>query len=361
MSEDVIRLDVVDMSKARYTEEGWIRDEPVLTRAGIFEYREVNGSIRREFRPPEEVFSADSMNSLRGIPVTLGHPTKLVDAHNPDRNIGCVISEGRQDGNNMRGEIAIHNPGSMGDNKELSLGYRMKIDRTPGVWNGQNYDVVQRNIRYNHLAVVKAGRAGNARLRLDSEDNLQIETDNKEDPPTVAENLVSVRVDGLDYKASPEVSLRVSKLETANTDLQTRLDRAEAERDALKVKVDAHPAEIEKIRKDAADGLRARMSLEADAKKYGVEIRADQSDRQIRESVINKLRGNVTDFAGKSDDYVGATYDMTVSEGAKRQDSVSSQRSEANGGTRSDSSESKPNSNKIPSAAEARRKMLRYA
>jgi hypothetical protein len=31
---------------------------------------------------------------------------------------------------------------------------------TPGVWNGQRYDGVMRNIRANHLALVKEGRQG---------------------------------------------------------------------------------------------------------------------------------------------------------------------------------------------------------
>lgn len=43
---------------------------------------------------------------------------------------------------------------------ELSPGYRCIYDLTPGVWEGQNYDAVQRRIRGNHLALVDEGRTG---------------------------------------------------------------------------------------------------------------------------------------------------------------------------------------------------------
>ena len=55
--------------------------------------------------------------------------------------------------------------------KELSLGYNLDLEETPGVWNGQQYDAIQRNIRINHLALVQEARAGErARLNIDSRD-----------------------------------------------------------------------------------------------------------------------------------------------------------------------------------------------
>lgn len=52
--------------------------------------------------------------------------------------------------------------------RELSLGYSLDLDETPGVWNGQPYDAIQRNIRINHLALVEKARAGEqARLNID--------------------------------------------------------------------------------------------------------------------------------------------------------------------------------------------------
>ena len=51
--------------------------------------------------------------------------------------------------------------------RELSCGYNLRLDETPGVWEGQPYDAIQRDIEINHLALVDKARAGEqARLNL---------------------------------------------------------------------------------------------------------------------------------------------------------------------------------------------------
>nr|WP_237181088.1 DUF2213 domain-containing protein [Roseomonas haemaphysalidis] len=148
------------------TAEGWIRDEPILTRAGIFEYRMPDGRMRKEFRPAAEVFKATSMAGLKGIPVTNGHPA-LVTSKSPAGIIGTVLSAGRQDGNNLRAELVIHDPDRIGSNRDISLGYRVQLVNEPGTYEGERYDAVQTAITYNHCAIVPKGRAGNSRLTFD--------------------------------------------------------------------------------------------------------------------------------------------------------------------------------------------------
>ena len=74
--------------------------------------------------------------------------------------IGTVLSEGIQDGTNVRAEIIIHDSKVLKAGlRELSLGYDCDCDETPGVWQGQPYDAIQHNIRINHLAIVEQARA----------------------------------------------------------------------------------------------------------------------------------------------------------------------------------------------------------
>ena len=47
-----------------------------------------------------------------------------------------------------------------GKKEELSLGYDLTLDKEEGTWNGVPYNCRQRNIRYNHLSVLKRGRGG---------------------------------------------------------------------------------------------------------------------------------------------------------------------------------------------------------
>ena len=47
--------------KATKTDEGFIRDTPIVGRTGILVYRNADGTERKEYRPPEEAFKADSL------------------------------------------------------------------------------------------------------------------------------------------------------------------------------------------------------------------------------------------------------------------------------------------------------------
>ena len=167
------RFDSIPLSDTYFTPEGYLIDNPILTRVGIFEYHNPDGTIRRELRLPEEVFAAESLASYKGKPVILTHEAGLVDVDNVQQeHIGTILSEGIQDGDNVRAQIVIHDAESLDYGlRELSLGYTQTPDKTPGVWNGQPYDAIQRNIQINHLALVEKARAGEqARLNIDGEE-----------------------------------------------------------------------------------------------------------------------------------------------------------------------------------------------
>ncbi len=167
------RFDSIPLSDTYFTPEGYLIDNPILTRVGIFEYHNPDGTIRRELRLPEEVFAAESLASYKGKPVILTHEAGLVDVENVQQeHIGTILSEGIQDGDNVRAQIVIHDEESLDYGlRELSLGYTQTPDETPGVWNGQPYDAIQRNIQINHLALVEKARAGEqARLNIDGEE-----------------------------------------------------------------------------------------------------------------------------------------------------------------------------------------------
>ena len=163
------RFDSIPLSDTYFTPEGYLIDNPILTRVGIFEYHNADGSVRRELRLPEEVFAAESLASYKGKPVILTHEAGLVDVDNVQQeHIGTILSEGIQDGDNVRAQIVIHDAESLDYGlRELSLGYTQTPDETPGVWNGQPYDAIQ----INHLALVEKARAGEqARLNIDGEE-----------------------------------------------------------------------------------------------------------------------------------------------------------------------------------------------
>ena len=173
MSKIEQRYDSIPLGETYFTPEGYLIDHPILTRVGIFEYKNPDGSIRRELRLPEEVFAPESLASYKGKPVILTHEAGMIDSDNVQQEqIGTILSEGTQDGDNVRAQIIIHDARKLDYGlRELSLGYSLDLEETPGEWQGQPYDVIQRNIRVNHVALVEKARAGySARLNIDGED-----------------------------------------------------------------------------------------------------------------------------------------------------------------------------------------------
>ncbi|GHU91244.1 hypothetical protein FACS1894202_12340 [Clostridia bacterium] len=168
----VIRFDAIPLEKAQYTDEGYLVDNPIVTSCGIFEYHDPDGSIRRELRLPEHVFNENSLATYKGKPVILTHDAGRVTKDNvAEYIIGTILTEGQRSDNDVRAEIVIHDTDELKASrlKELSLGYDLVLDETPGEWEGRPYDAIQTEIVINHLAIVREARAGEqARLNIDS-------------------------------------------------------------------------------------------------------------------------------------------------------------------------------------------------
>lgn len=169
----VIRYDSVPL-KATYTDEGYLRDTPIVTSVGVFDYHNEDGSIRKELRLPEHVFAPESLKSYKGKPIIITHDAGLVNKNNVEQEaVGTILSDGIKDGNDVRAEIIIHDTDELKrcGLKELSLGYSLDLIEEPGEWQGQHYDAIQTNIIINHLALVANARAGEqARLNIDGKE-----------------------------------------------------------------------------------------------------------------------------------------------------------------------------------------------
>lgn len=342
-----LRFDRVPI-KAQRTDTGYIRDTPVLTRTGVFSYRNPDGTERREYRPEAAVFAADSLAGFAAIPITDGHPGKVTSKNVRHAVVGTVLSPGRQDGNNLLADIIIYDTAPVeAGRKELSVGYEVDLDETPGVTpEGEHYDAIQTSIRPNHLALVQRGRAGNARLNLDAADEVA-ETGDTEMPN---ENMVQVRLDGLTYQASPEVA---KALETLREDVKSATeakDAAEAKADALAKKVKEHEDGAEQAKADAFAAAKARIELEARADELHVSFDESVSDLSLQKEIIKKIMGDDVKLDERSDAYIQAAYDMAINERSKRADTVAHNRQTA--------TDTRADADSYPSAASARAKFI---
>lgn len=344
------RYDTVAFHATR-TAEGFIRDSPIVGRAGILKYKNADGSDRFEYRPPEEAFKADSLATLMGKPITIGHKAMVSAGNAKDISpVGTVLTAGRQDGNDIRADVVIYNLDT--DARELSCGYHLDLDETPGTTpDGEHYDAIQRNIVYNHLAICRKGRAGVARLNMDGdqefEDAPNINNDGtKEDNNMSDTKMTKIRLDGgLEYDAAPEVGVYVENLRKENEKLRTDMADAEAKAkksyDELQAKYDASHADNEKLKADAwkaeeahkanfDSAVKARVELLGVAEKHKIEKADSMTDKDIKLAVIKAVQGDKINLDGKSDDYIEAAFDMAKDEVKAREDSMAQQRQALN-------------------------------
>lgn len=81
----VIRLDNIQIDKTYYTEEGYLIDNPIVTRLASLSTHSPDGGVRRELRLPEHVFDPESLASYEGKPVIITHDAGTVDKDNVEQ------------------------------------------------------------------------------------------------------------------------------------------------------------------------------------------------------------------------------------------------------------------------------------
>ena len=342
-----VRYDSVKF-KATIDENGFLVDTPVVARLGVQVYYTEGGRTVREFRPAEEVFKDESLASYQGKPMTLDHV--FVNSENAKEVVvGSVTGKAEPLGSSVVAPIVVYDNTAIqeamaGNAKELSVGYSAILDETPG-WGDpitgeyvlksdgdqfdapegwQEFDAIQRDIKVNHLAMVYRGRAGIAKLNMDGEQENPYTTDvdiNKEDK----QEMIKIKLDGAkEFDVAPEIASHIEAL-------NAKADTAIAERDALKAKVDAMPAEIEaavaKAKADA-DALAALVAVAAEAG-----VKADGLDAKgIKVSYVKEISG--LDVSEKSDAYIDAAFDI-----AKESDKMAEVRKATTASDKSDSAD----------------------
>lgn len=310
MPAAVQRFDRSPLGAIKKLPAGGIRIDGNISRTGIQIYSGPDGSERREYRPPEEVFAAESLDSLGAAPVTRGHPGAVDPSTWKQHAIGTVsdVAPRREaiagaefvvQGLNVQDGPAIAAV-ERRDLAEISAGYSTILDETPGTTPaGERYDAVQRTIRYNHVALLPTGqaRAGRAaRLRLDgNQDTLSEEAKIMPEPTPP---IVKITLDGIQYvegssehvkalekqrdAALAKIADVTAKLDAANVALAAA--RADAGPDRLDSAVDALLTFRARVAPVLPKGYefkgKTRATIVADALKAlpGVTLAADATD-----------------------------------------------------------------------------------
>lgn len=344
----VFRIDATGaLQPPRKEANGWLRVDAYLTRTGVFEYHRQDGSVLREYRPADEVFKTDSVQSFALTPVTDEHPPAFLTAANTTQYSRGSVSAPRADGSRMRAELLITDAALVAklegkQAQQVSCGYVCDLEMTPGVApDGTRYDAVQRNIRGNHVAIVPTGRAGpDIRVRMDGAE-VGVLLVSQQQPSTPEKSTVKqIRIDGIDYDVSTDTGAAAAAQALAKQDakqaeaaaaLSKQLAEAKAHSDKLQAKLDANDADVAKLKKEIAElperlrkDAAARVELETKAKKVlGAEAKLDGLDtKAIHAAVVAKAEPSLK-LDGKSEVYVEALFDRAVEKASQHTDSLS--------------------------------------
>lgn len=306
------------ISGVRITTEGYLVTDAFTARTGVQRYlgSEVGKpekAVVTVYRPADEVFHKDSVQSFSHVPVTMDHPTEAVTSDNwKQLGKGEASTDVMRDGERLRIPLILKDAAAISTvqngKRELSVGYSCDLDWTAGVTkDGVSYDAVQRNIRANHIAIVDRGRAGpefrigdseakqwgaapipEVKLQLDKEKTMSTRT---------------VLVDGLSVETTDAGAIAIEKLLTernkavadhANlmTSTKTAFEAKDTEIGELKAKLkqaqDSTPtgAALDKLVADRALLVSKATALVKDFKADGL------TDSEIKKQVVAKVLGD---------------------------------------------------------------------
>ena len=271
-----------------------------ISKVGIFDYwgSEIDapepGKLYKVYRPAEELSSVACMDSFRGLPFAINHKM-LGDGQTPvekreggvDGTLGDKIyfKDDTLYGNfhlwTDKVKKFMTDRKNAGQKIQLSAGYYSKYDFTPGSWNGQAYDAVQRFIAGNHMAALTGGgRCGETVSVLDHEaqkttlTNLTITFDNKASE-MAPEEIAKLIADGIKTGLAPLIKT-MNEQATALTAIKKTMDE-EAEADDKEAK--------EKADKEAKE----KADKEADAKKDDDEEKEAAKGKETQDAAVKEV------------------------------------------------------------------------
>ena len=309
------------------TDEGFLFITAPIAHSGIYQYRKSDGTIQREWVPEDTLFHEDSLNSLQMKPVTNNHPETFVtsqDAHY--KTVGQVGQKFLRDGDLLITDFTVMDALAIEaieqGREQLSPAYTCDVEMTSGVTpSGERYDAIQRNRRYNHLALVDRGRGG-PRVTLRADSAMEINDSEKE--PTISKpnkegNMPKVHIDGVDYTIEDQaVASHIGNLTSDLAKADSALEQEKADHSATKAQLDARSEELDAIKADAETEeefqkrVDARVSLLAKATKVcGEDVKTDASDLELKKAVILKVSPKA-DMEDKNEAYINARFDMAL-------------------------------------------------
>lgn len=281
------------------------------------------------YRPEEEVFSDESLSTLQGLPVVFkNHEWKTPDSNGASGSVSGIPT---RDGDDIAGQLLITDgkaivPIRNKEYSDISLGYKADVERTTGSFRGQPYQAVQRNIRYNHVAILRpgGGRAGD-NIKIEDKKAMEfITVDTGHGEVQVSPNSKAALKSLMDAcsagneerkKMQDSNSALAKKVEDYDA-LKAQLEDAEKEKEKMKGELAAKEAKIKKMEDEDEEELEKKAKEMSDAKAVAIAVMGDSVPKGLPTSKLKlevarayaKANGIVIDGKEDSDDFLLGIY-----------------------------------------------------
>ena len=120
-------------------------------------------AIYQIYRPADEIEKA--AETFNGLPLSLDHWEMDADNLPKDKIVGSLGTDAAFDAPYLTNSLTVTDADAIakiksGEFRDLSAGYLCDVEMTSGIFDGKHYDGRMKNIRGNHVALVREGRAG---------------------------------------------------------------------------------------------------------------------------------------------------------------------------------------------------------
>ena len=297
-------------SARSYDLNGWpeIKGNPI-SKVGVFDYLGAQISpdldpdkIYKVYRPESELSDPEAIDSFKLLPWTddhemLGNEDDVTPAEN--KGVHGVIGEDVYfEEGYLKANLKIFS-NRMAElieagKKELSIGYRCLYELASGIFDGQKYDAIQRQIRGNHLALVEEGRSGHDVAVLD---HFRCTFDSKElVMPTIEEKLEMCLGKIEELEARVKNLMGVEKIEDEEENEQGEDNEADPAMFINK----AEPTDDEETTKEIIEGEKEEPLPKGDLEKpkdsKSMDTKAILREISQRDSLVKQLAPHIGVF-----------------------------------------------------------------
>ncbi len=153
-------------------QDGFLRCRTTVLKSGVFNYMpselaNVPDKLKTKaelsvYIPQDEVNNNQALKTLEGKPITIGHDWKSVENYDA---VGVVSGKPEYKDGFVYSDILVNDKDAINyiTNRSLveqSAGYTTDIDWVSGIApNGKKYDGIQKNLNFNHVALLTKGKA----------------------------------------------------------------------------------------------------------------------------------------------------------------------------------------------------------